>query len=81
MMLTGIDAHRHNRSGNSRKHFQTETASTKGIEKMKNITIDTIIQAVIKHGDHGKNHPRLYEIYASLVQHPYSGRASDGDIF
>lgn len=36
---------------------------------MKNITIDTITQAVIEHGDRGKTHPRLYEIYASLVQH------------
>jgi len=26
-------------------------------------------QAVINHGDRGKSHPRLYEIYTSLVRH------------
>lgn len=36
---------------------------------MKTITIDTITQAVINHGDGGKTHPRLYEIYTSLVNH------------
>jgi catechol 1,2-dioxygenase/hydroxyquinol 1,2-dioxygenase len=36
---------------------------------MQNITLDTITQAVIDHGDRGKSHPRLYEIYTSLVQH------------
>ncbi|NJP12503.1 MAG: hydroxyquinol 1,2-dioxygenase [Leptolyngbyaceae cyanobacterium RU_5_1] len=36
---------------------------------MKPITIDTITQAVIDHGDGGKTHPRLYEIYTSLVSH------------
>lgn len=36
---------------------------------MQNITLDTITEAVINHGDRGKSHPRLYEIYASLVQH------------
>lgn len=36
---------------------------------MKNMTIDTITQAVIEHSDRGKTYPRLYEIYASLVQH------------
>jgi catechol 1,2-dioxygenase/hydroxyquinol 1,2-dioxygenase len=36
---------------------------------MKTITIDTITQAVIEHGDGGKTHPRLYEIYTSLVNH------------
>ncbi|MBW4693827.1 MAG: hydroxyquinol 1,2-dioxygenase [Lyngbya sp. HA4199-MV5] len=36
---------------------------------MKAITIDTITQAVINHGDGGKTHPRLYEIYTSLVKH------------
>lgn len=36
---------------------------------MKAITIDTITQAVIDHGDGGKTHPRLYEIYTSLVKH------------
>ncbi|KAM3106984.1 dioxygenase family protein [Phormidesmis sp. 146-33] len=34
-----------------------------------NITLDTITQAVIEHGDRGQSHPRLYEIYTSLVQH------------
>lgn len=36
---------------------------------MKTITIDNITQAVIEHGDGGKIHPRLYEIYTSLVNH------------
>jgi catechol 1,2-dioxygenase/hydroxyquinol 1,2-dioxygenase len=36
---------------------------------MKAITIDNITQAVIDHGDGGKTHPRLYEIYTSLVKH------------
>lgn len=36
---------------------------------MKPITIDTITQAVINHGDGGKTHLRLYEIYTSLVNH------------
>jgi protocatechuate 3,4-dioxygenase beta subunit len=36
---------------------------------MQNITLDTITQAVINHGDHGKSHPRLYEIYTSLIHH------------
>ena len=36
---------------------------------MQNITLDTITQAVIDHGDRGKSHPRLYEIYTSLVRH------------
>jgi hydroxyquinol 1,2-dioxygenase len=36
---------------------------------MQPITIDTITQAVINHGDAGKTHPRLYEIYTSLVKH------------
>jgi hydroxyquinol 1,2-dioxygenase len=36
---------------------------------MKNITLDTITQTVIDHGDGGKTHPRLYEIYASLIRH------------
>lgn len=36
---------------------------------MNSITIDTITQAVIDHGDGGATHPRLYEIYASLVKH------------
>lgn len=36
---------------------------------MKTITIDTITQAVIDHGDGGTTHPRLYEIYMSLVKH------------
>jgi hydroxyquinol 1,2-dioxygenase len=36
---------------------------------MQNITLDTITQAVINHGDRGKTHPRLHKIYASLVQH------------
>lgn len=36
---------------------------------MQNITLDTITEAVINHGDRGKSHPRLYEIYTSLVQH------------
>ncbi|MBW4491020.1 MAG: hypothetical protein KME12_24930 [Trichocoleus desertorum ATA4-8-CV12] len=36
---------------------------------MQNITLDTITQAVVDHGDRGKSHPRLYEIYTSLIQH------------
>ncbi|WP_414586117.1 dioxygenase [Scytonema sp. PCC 10023] len=36
---------------------------------MQNITLDTITQAVVNHGDRGKSHPRLYEIYTSLIQH------------
>jgi catechol 1,2-dioxygenase/hydroxyquinol 1,2-dioxygenase len=36
---------------------------------MQNITLDTITQAVLNHGDRGKSHPRLYEIYTSLIQH------------
>ncbi len=36
---------------------------------MKNITIDTITESVINHGDSGQTHPRLYEIYSSLIQH------------
>lgn len=36
---------------------------------MKNITLDNITQAVINHGDGGKTHPRLYEIYTSLITH------------
>lgn len=36
---------------------------------MKNITIDTITESVINHGDSGKTHPRLYEIYSSLIHH------------
>lgn len=33
------------------------------------ITLDNITQAVIDHGDGGKAHPRLYEIYRSLITH------------
>ncbi|MBW4429801.1 MAG: hydroxyquinol 1,2-dioxygenase [Nostoc desertorum CM1-VF14] len=36
---------------------------------MQNITLDTITEAVINHGDRGKSHPRLYKIYTSLVRH------------
>jgi hydroxyquinol 1,2-dioxygenase len=36
---------------------------------MKNISLDNITQAVVNHGDQGKTHPRLHEIYASLVRH------------
>jgi catechol 1,2-dioxygenase/hydroxyquinol 1,2-dioxygenase len=36
---------------------------------MQNITLDTITQAVINHGDRGKSHPRLYEIYTRLIRH------------
>jgi hydroxyquinol 1,2-dioxygenase len=36
---------------------------------MKTITINTITEAVINHGDRGKTEPRLYEIYTSLIQH------------
>lgn len=36
---------------------------------MRNINLDTITASVINHGDGGKSHPRLYEIYTSLVQH------------
>src|SRR5688572_10488514 len=30
---------------------------------------DAITQAVIEHGDGGATHPRLYEIYTSLIKH------------
>jgi catechol 1,2-dioxygenase/hydroxyquinol 1,2-dioxygenase len=36
---------------------------------MQNITLDTITQAVVNHGDRGKSHLRLYEIYTSLIRH------------
>ena len=36
---------------------------------MKNISLENITQAVVNHGDQGKTHPRLHEIYASLVRH------------
>jgi catechol 1,2-dioxygenase/hydroxyquinol 1,2-dioxygenase len=36
---------------------------------MQNITLHTITQAVVNHGDRGESHPRLYEIYTSLIQH------------
>ncbi|NJR60281.1 MAG: hydroxyquinol 1,2-dioxygenase [Cyanobacteria bacterium CRU_2_1] len=36
---------------------------------MQKIALDTITEAVINHGDRGKSHPRLYEIYTSLVKH------------
>lgn len=36
---------------------------------MQNITLDTITEAVINHGDRGKSHPRLHEIYTSFVRH------------
>jgi hydroxyquinol 1,2-dioxygenase len=36
---------------------------------MPAITLDNISDAVINHGDKGKSHPRLHEIYASLVKH------------
>jgi protocatechuate 3,4-dioxygenase beta subunit len=36
---------------------------------MPTITLETITQAVIEHGDRDHAEPRLYEIYASLVQH------------
>lgn len=36
---------------------------------MAGITLDTITEAVINHGDKGKINPRLHEIYASLVKH------------
>lgn len=36
---------------------------------MRNISLETITEAVINHGDDGKTHPRVYEIYASLIQH------------
>jgi protocatechuate 3,4-dioxygenase beta subunit len=36
---------------------------------VKNITLDNITQAVINHGDRGASHPRLYEIYTSLITH------------
>jgi protocatechuate 3,4-dioxygenase beta subunit len=36
---------------------------------MQPITLDNITQAVIDHGDRGTSHPRLHEIYASLIQH------------
>jgi hydroxyquinol 1,2-dioxygenase len=36
---------------------------------VQNITLDTITETVVNHGDRGKSHPRLYEIYTSLVRH------------
>ncbi|MFQ4144511.1 dioxygenase [Chlorogloeopsis sp. ULAP02] len=36
---------------------------------MNTITLDNITQAVINHGDGAKTHPRLYEIYKSLITH------------
>jgi catechol 1,2-dioxygenase/hydroxyquinol 1,2-dioxygenase len=36
---------------------------------MSGITLDTITEAVINHGDKGKTNPRLHEIYASLIKH------------
>lgn len=36
---------------------------------MAAITLETITDAVINHGDGGKKNPRLHEIYASLVKH------------
>jgi hydroxyquinol 1,2-dioxygenase len=36
---------------------------------MQNITLDTITEAVINHGDCGKSHPRLTQIYTHLIQH------------
>lgn len=36
---------------------------------MRPITLDNITQAVLNHGDRGASHPRLYQIYASLIQH------------
>jgi hydroxyquinol 1,2-dioxygenase len=36
---------------------------------MKSISIDNITEAVINHGDGGKTHPRVYEIYTSLIKH------------
>ncbi len=36
---------------------------------MAAITLETITNAVINHGDKGKSNPRLHQIYASLVKH------------
>ena len=36
---------------------------------MKTISLENITQAVVNHGDQGKTHPHLHEIYASLVRH------------
>lgn len=36
---------------------------------MSAITLESITEAVINHGDKGKSNPRLHEIYASLVKH------------
>jgi hydroxyquinol 1,2-dioxygenase len=49
------------------KTSKTQHKSTRKI--MKNITIDNITEAVINHGDGGKTHPRLYQIYASLIKY------------
>jgi hydroxyquinol 1,2-dioxygenase len=43
---------------------------------MQTMTIDNITQAVIDHGNGGKTHLRLYEIYTNLVKHPQ--KYSDG---
>ena len=34
---------------------------------MPAITLETITDAVINHGDNGKTNPRLHQIYSSLV--------------
>ncbi len=36
---------------------------------MTHISINNITEAVINHGDGGKTHPRLYQIYKSLIKH------------
>jgi catechol 1,2-dioxygenase/hydroxyquinol 1,2-dioxygenase len=36
---------------------------------MVGITLETITEAVINHGDKGKTNPRLHQIYTSLVKH------------
>ncbi len=47
----------------------SQTSYTPRRLQMNTITLETITQAVIQHGDGGKTHPRLYEIYTSLVTH------------
>lgn len=55
-----IDTHCHDNRSSMDSKLETP---------METITIDNITQAVIDHGDGGKTHPRLYEIYTSLVKH------------
>ena len=45
---------------------------------MAAITLETITNAVINHGDKGKSNPRLHQIYASLVKHLHNTSTTQG---